>query len=248
MRPAGTTPLPCRASWGLIHSMWCGCRPLPPLRRADFVLAKPAKTARSHIRPYAALRVPSFRCLPGAPRPTTCCASLHLASSATPKGAAHLPLTDTSTRPAEVAVCGVCTCAHEEQKPDQEQKHPVLSRPPRHITVGAALAARRRKVHQRFAGKPAPTGLPASRSDSVRPGSGTVPAGLIAGKTGSHNLVAAMLSQSEKVGHRTAGRGQQPRHIEWISPPHQQPHVLHTTVVSARHGKRCFSGTAFAIR
>ena len=33
---------------------------------------KGGKTAGSHIRPYAALRVPSLRCPPGATRPTTC--------------------------------------------------------------------------------------------------------------------------------------------------------------------------------
>ena len=51
--------------------MWRRYRPLPPLRRVPFVLAKGTRTARSSIRPYAALRVPSLRCLPGASRPTT---------------------------------------------------------------------------------------------------------------------------------------------------------------------------------
>ena len=48
------------------------CRPVPPLRRLTFVLSKVSKTAGSHIRPYASLRVPSLRCPPGAARPTTC--------------------------------------------------------------------------------------------------------------------------------------------------------------------------------
>ncbi len=88
----------------LIHSMWRCCRPLPPLRRVPFVLAKGTKTAGSRIRPYAALRVPSLRCLPGASRPTTCCAkSTARELRLRPKGAAHQPPPDTSTRPPEVA-------------------------------------------------------------------------------------------------------------------------------------------------
>ena len=37
-----------------------------------FSWKKGGKTAGSHIRPYASLRVPSLRCPPGAARPTTC--------------------------------------------------------------------------------------------------------------------------------------------------------------------------------
>ena len=48
--------------------------------------------------------------------------SLHLASSATPKGATHLAPTGTSTRPPDVAICGVCTSVHEEQERKQEHK------------------------------------------------------------------------------------------------------------------------------
>ena len=55
-----------------IHYFRRRCRPVPPLRRLTFVLSKVSKTAGSHIRPYASLRVPSLRCPPGAARPTTC--------------------------------------------------------------------------------------------------------------------------------------------------------------------------------
>ena len=48
------------------------CHPIPPLRRLTLFLDKVSKAAGSHIRPYAALRVPSLRCPPGAARPTTC--------------------------------------------------------------------------------------------------------------------------------------------------------------------------------
>ena len=54
----------------------------------------------------------------------------------------------------------------------------------------------------------------------------SVPAGFIAGKTGSHEVVAAMVSQSEKGGRRTGGRGRKPRHIEWLSSPSPQPRYI----------------------
>ena len=88
---------------GLIHLMgWLG-RPLPPLRRPPFFLEKGGKTAGSCIRPYAALRVPSAPATSRPARPTTCYASLHLAPSATPKGANAPGPPVTSARPPEVA-------------------------------------------------------------------------------------------------------------------------------------------------
>ena len=59
-------------NWGLIRLIWRRCRPVPPSRRPTFFLEKVGKTAGSHIRPSAALRVPSLRCSTGATRPTTC--------------------------------------------------------------------------------------------------------------------------------------------------------------------------------
>ena len=49
-------------------------------------------------------------------------ASLHLASSAAPKGAAHLPPPDASARPPEVAICVVWTFVHEEQEQTRASK------------------------------------------------------------------------------------------------------------------------------
>ncbi|MGF6590779.1 hypothetical protein ABIE20_000964 [Pseudomonas sp. 2835] len=55
-------------------SIHCGAAagPFRPYGGLLFSWEKVGKTARSSIRPYAALRVPSLRCLPGASRPTTC--------------------------------------------------------------------------------------------------------------------------------------------------------------------------------
>jgi hypothetical protein len=76
----------------LIHLVWRRCRPLPPLRRPTFFLEKVGKTARSCIRPYAALRVPSLRHLPGPRGLRLAAPSLRLAFFGYAEGAAHRPL------------------------------------------------------------------------------------------------------------------------------------------------------------
>ncbi len=87
---------------GLIQSMWRGCRPLPPLRRPTFFLEKVVKTARSHIRPCASLRVPSLRRLSG-PRGLRLAAQVYISRlRLTPKVLRTAP-TGTSARPPEVA-------------------------------------------------------------------------------------------------------------------------------------------------
>ena len=72
--------------------MWRRCRPLPPLRRPTFFLEKVGKTARSCIRPYASLRVPSLRHLPGPRGLRLASPSLRLAFFGYAEGAAHRPL------------------------------------------------------------------------------------------------------------------------------------------------------------
>ena len=76
----------------LIHLVWRRCRPLPPLRRPTFFLEKVGKTARSCIRPYAALRVPSLRHLPGPRGLRLASPSLRLALFGYAEGATHWPL------------------------------------------------------------------------------------------------------------------------------------------------------------
>ncbi|MHC2148626.1 hypothetical protein ACVI9W_004608 [Pseudomonas sp. 210_17 TE3656] len=82
----------CGCGCELIHLVWRCCRPLPPLRRVPFVLAKGTKTACSCIRPYAALRVPSLRHLPGPRGLRLASPSLRLALFGYAEGATHWPL------------------------------------------------------------------------------------------------------------------------------------------------------------
>jgi len=80
----------------------------------SFVLGqRSAKPLAPTYGPYAALRGPLATASCGPARPTTCCASLHLAPPATPEGAAHLAL---QTPPLGLLRSRV----DQDQKPDQE--------------------------------------------------------------------------------------------------------------------------------
>ena len=71
-------------------------RPVSPLRRVTFVVAKVTKTGHPHIRPFAALRVPSLRCRSGAAR-------FHSRLRLRLRWAAPTPLHDTCARPSKGA-------------------------------------------------------------------------------------------------------------------------------------------------
>ena len=95
MASRGVGPWDCTTrdfGWELIHLLWRCCWPLPPLRRPTFFLEKVGKTARSCIRPYAALRVPSLRHLPGPRGLRLAAPSLRLAFFGYAEGAAQRPL------------------------------------------------------------------------------------------------------------------------------------------------------------
>ena len=80
---------------------------LSALTAAYFGLGQ-SKQSRSlpSYGPYAALRGPFAPASSGPARPPTCCASLHLAPSAAPKGAAHQGPPDACAQPPEVAKLG----------------------------------------------------------------------------------------------------------------------------------------------
>ena len=80
---------------------------LSALTAAYFGLGQ-SKQSRSlpSYGPCAALRGPFAPASSGPARPPTCCASLHLAPSATPKGAAHQGPPDACAQPPEVAKLG----------------------------------------------------------------------------------------------------------------------------------------------
>ena len=107
--------------------MWRGHWPLPPLRRLTFLLGKVSKTARSYIRPSAALRVPSRRRLPG-PRGLRFAAQIYISRLRLRRRVlAHLALQAPLLSLLKSRICVAWNCAHE----DQEQRIATLSPKPK---------------------------------------------------------------------------------------------------------------------
>ena len=115
------------------------------------------KRLRSTIRPYAALRVPSLRCLPG-PRGLRFAAQIYISRLRLRRRVlahlAHLALQAPLLSLLKSRICVAWTCAHE----DQEQRIAALSQKPKpspRFEFFFCVAC-----SGLFAGKPAPTGSP----------------------------------------------------------------------------------------